>query len=56
MEGCEALQASEKRASDEDGRSDGRYEEEEGGCSLHAWTRCVQKGGFGSPCEDGYDS
>nr|CAN83662.1 hypothetical protein VITISV_037730 [Vitis vinifera] len=56
MEGCEALQASEKRASDEDGRSDGRYEEEEGGCSLHVWTPCVQKGSFGSPCEDAYDS
>ena len=56
MEGCEALQASDKRASDEDGGSDGRYEEEEGGGSLHVWTPCVQKGSFGSPCEDGYDS
>ena len=41
MEGREALQASDKRASDEDGGSDGGYEEEDGGGSLHVWTPCV---------------
>ena len=54
MEGCEAPQASDKRVSDEDGRSDGGYEEEDGGGDLHAWTPCVQKGGLGSPRGDGY--
>ena len=41
MEGREALQASDKRASDEDGENDGGYEEEDGGGSLHVWTPCV---------------
>ena len=54
MEGREALQASDKRATDEDGGNDGKSEEEDGEGSLHAWIPCVQKGGFGSPYGDGY--
>ena len=54
MEGREALQASDQRASDEDGKSDGGYEEEDGEGNLHVWTPCVRKGDLGSPCGDGY--
>ena len=41
MEGREALQASDKRVSDEDEGNDDGYEEEDGGGSLHVWTPCV---------------
>ena len=45
MEGCEALQASDKRASNEDGESDGGYEEEDGGGNLQ-WISLREKMGM----------
>ena len=45
MEGREALQASDKRTSDEDGESDGGYERENGGGSLQ-WIGLREKMGM----------
>ena len=45
MEGREALQASDKRTSDEDGESDGGYERENGGGSLQ-WIGLKGENGY----------
>ena len=45
MEGREALHASDKRAFDEDGESDGGYEEKDGGGSLQ-WISLREKMGM----------